>query len=131
MSPTSPNNSDPRSIVRYACLAASLTLVLLWTLYLIRGPLLLIYVSALFATGLAPLVNVIERRSRTLGKRRLPRPAAILVIYATVIGAIVGHRAAVVPPLLGQSAKFWKQLLHYIDMAQQRLAAWGLATHGA
>ena len=131
MSPTSPHNSDPRSVVRYACLAASLTLVLLWTLYLIRGPLLLIYVSALFATGLAPLVNVIERRSRTIGKRRLPRPAAILVIYATVIGAIVGLGSAVIPPLVRQSQEFWKQLPHYMDMAQQRLASWGLIAPGA
>ena len=44
-------------------MAAAVTIVLLWTLYLVRGPLLLIYVSALFATGLAPLVLTIERRS--------------------------------------------------------------------
>ena len=62
MSQTSPQSSDPRSVVRYACLAAAVTIVLLWTLYLVRAPLLLIYVSALFATGLAPLVRVIERQ---------------------------------------------------------------------
>ena len=110
MSQTSPQSSDPRRHIRYACIAAAITLVLLWTLYLVRGPLLLIYVSALFATGLAPLVHVIERRSWAVGKRRLPRPMAILVIYATVIGAIVGLAAAVIPPLVRQSQEFWKQL---------------------
>ena len=122
MSLTSPQSSDPRRHIRYACIAAAITLVLLWTLYLVRGPLLLIYVSALFATGLAPLVHVIERRSWAVGKRRLPRPMAILVIYATVIGGIVGLAAAVIPPLVRQSQEFWKQLPHYMDMAQQRPA---------
>jgi hypothetical protein len=47
---------------------------LLWTLYLVRGPLLLIYVSALFRDGLAPLVHIIERqRICAISKRRLPR----------------------------------------------------------
>ena len=131
MSLTSPQSSDPRRHIRYACIAAAITLVLLWTLYLVRGPLLLIYVSALFATGLAPLVHVIERRSWAVGKRRLPRPMAILVIYATVIGGIVGLAAAVIPPLVRQSQEFWKQLPHYMDMAQQRLAAWGLISPDA
>ena len=131
MSLTSPQSSDPRRHIRYACIAAAITLVLLWTLYLVRGPLLLIYVSALFATGLAPLVHVIERRSWAVGKRRLPRPMAILVIYATVIGGIVGLAAAVIPPLVRQSQEFWKQLPHYMDMAQQRLASWGLISPDA
>jgi predicted PurR-regulated permease PerM len=109
----------------------ALTLVLLWTLYLVRGPLLLIYVSALFATGLAPLVRTIEHRSWAVGKRRLPRGAAILVIYATVIGAIVGLAAAVIPPLVRQSQEFWSHLPQYMDMAQQKLAGWGLISPDA
>ena len=131
MSQTSPQSSDPRRYIRYACIAAATTLVLLWTLYLVRGPLLLIYVSALFATGLAPLVHVIERRSWAVGKRRLPRGAAILVIYATVIGAIVGLAAAVIPPLVRQSQEFWSHLPQYMDMAQQKLAGWGLISPDA
>jgi predicted PurR-regulated permease PerM len=127
MSPTSPPDSDPRSAIRYACVAASITLVLLWTLYLVRGPLLLIFVSALFATGLAPLVRVIERqRIVSISRRRLPRAAAILVIYGTVIGSIVGLGAAVIPPMVRQSQEFWKRLPDYMDQAQQRLTSWGL-----
>jgi predicted PurR-regulated permease PerM len=127
MSQTSPQSSDPRSLIRYACAAVALTAILLWTVYLIRGPLLLIYVSALFATGLAPLVRIIERqRIMAISKRRLPRAAAILVIYGSVIGLIVGIGAAVVPPMVRQSQEFWKQLPEYMDTAQQKLASWGL-----
>ena len=66
MSQSSPPSSDRRSDIRYACVSAAVTIILLWTLYLVRAPLLLIYVSALFATGLAPLVLTIERRTKRL-----------------------------------------------------------------
>ena len=132
MSQTSPQSSDPRSVVRYACVAAAITIVLLWTLYLVRAPLLLIYVSALFATGLAPLVRIIERqRVRAIGRRRVPRGAAILAIYATVLGGLAGLGAAVIPPLVQQSQQFWKALPDYMDQAQQRLTSWGLISPDA
>lgn len=127
MSQTSAPNSNPRSLIRYACVALAITVVLLWTIYLVRGPLLLIYVSGLFATGLAPLVNAIERqRLLKIGKRHLPRPAAILVIYATVIGTVAAIGAAVFPPMIDQSQQFWKELPVYMDQAQAKLASWGV-----
>ena len=132
MSPTSPQSSDPRSLIRYACVALAITLALLWAIYLVRGPLLLIYVSALFATGLTPLVETIERqRIRVITSRRLPRGAAILIIYAAVIGALAALATAVIPPLVGQLEDFWTELPHYMDLAQQKLASWGLITADA
>jgi len=127
MSQSFQQHSDPRSLIRYACVAAAVTLVLVWVLYLVRAPLLLIYVSALFATGLAPLVRIIERqRIKTISRKRLPRAAAILVIYGTVIGLLAGLGAAVIPPLIQQSREFWTRLPTYMDQAEQRLAMWGL-----
>jgi predicted PurR-regulated permease PerM len=132
MSQTSPQSSDPRSLIRYACVAVVITAILLWTLYLVRGPLLLIYVSALFATGLAPLVRVIERqRVVALSRKRLPRAAAILVIYGTVLGFLGGLGAAIVPPMVQQSQEFWKRLPEYMDSAQQRMTQWGLISADA
>jgi len=132
MSPTSPQSSDPRSLVRYACLALAITVALLWAIYLVRGPLLLIYVSGLFATGLTPLVETIERqRIRVITSRRLPRGAAILIIYGALIGAIVALAMAVIPPLVVQLEQFWTELPHYMDLAQQKLASWGLITADA
>lgn len=127
MSQTTPQSSDPRRLIRYACVAVAITAMLLWALYLIRGPLLLIYVSALFATGLAPLVHIIERqRIVAISRKRIPRAAAILVIYGTVIGSLVALGSAVLPPLVRQSQEFWKRLPEYMDLAQARLSQWGL-----
>ena len=126
MSTRSPENSDPRSLIRYACVAAALTIILMWALYLVRTTLLVLYVSALFATGLSPLVRWIERRKVILGKRRLPRAGAILMIYATVIGALVGLGFAIVPPVARQSQEFWKRAPEYLDQAQRQLISWGL-----
>lgn len=132
MSTHSQENSDPRSLIRYGFVCLAVTIALLWALYLVRAPLLLIYVSALFATGLAPLVRIIEKqRILPIGKGRLPRTAAILVIYATVLGTIAGLGAAVIPPMVRQSREFWKQLPEYIDQFQQRLASWGVIAPGA
>lgn len=132
MSPTSQPHSDPRSLIRYAFVCLGVTIVALWALYLIRSPLLVLYVSALFATGLAPLVRMIEQQHvLPIGNKRLPRTAAILVIYASVIGMIVGIAAAVIPPLVRQSREFYANLPTYLDMLQERLVSWGLIAQGA
>ena len=125
MSTTSPEPSEPRSLIRYGLIAFAITIISLWALYQVRSTLLLIYVCALFATGLSPLVRMIERRW-PVGRRRLPRPAAILVIYGTVLGVIAAIGFAVVPPMVRQSQQFWKELPDRIDQFQRRLVAWGL-----
>jgi predicted PurR-regulated permease PerM len=125
MSTSSLEPSDPRSLIRYGFLWLAITIVALWAAYLIRSQLLVIYVCVLFATGLSPLVRWIERR-RTPGKRRLPRPAAILLIYATVIGLLVGIGFAVLPPLIEQSQAFWRDLPDRVGAIQRRLVSWGL-----
>src|SRR5690349_10783294 len=118
MLPSSPPSSNPRSLIRYACVALAVTIVAMWTLYLVRGPLLIIYVSMLFATGMAPLVQKIERqRVRAIRLRRVPRGLAILVIYATVIGVLAAIAAAVIPSMIVQVEEFWQQLPSYMTQA--------------
>jgi predicted PurR-regulated permease PerM len=132
MSMSSPGHSDPRSLIRYACVSLVITIALMWALYLVRSQLLLLYVAGLFATGLAPLVRMIERqRILPIGTKRLPRAVAILVIYAAVLGTIAGIGAAVVPPMVRQSQEFWKALPQLIDQAQARLVSWGLISADA
>ncbi len=123
--------SDPRAIVRYAVLCTAAAVVLMWGLYLVRSQLLVLYVSALFAIGLAPLVRMIERRRLTpIGRRQLPRSAAILLIYGTVIGLLAALAAAVVPPLVAQGQQLWTDLPARLEMLQQKLVEWGVMPAG-
>jgi predicted PurR-regulated permease PerM len=124
---TSPQSSSPRSLIRYGLVAFAITLIALWTLYLVRGPVLLLYVCALFAAGLTPLVRWIERQKfLTIGKRRMPKPLAVLIIYAAVIGTITGVGFAVIPQMVEQSQQFVKELPELIDRGQQQLTRWGV-----
>src|SRR5512138_1946617 len=63
----------------------------MWALFLSRQALLLIYLSALLAVGLAPIVRLLERRGVGWRPRPLPRAAAVGIVYAlgTAVGAAV------------------------------------------
>ncbi|MGE3489930.1 MAG: AI-2E family transporter [Vicinamibacterales bacterium] len=120
-----------RAVVRYAVACTAIAIVLMWALYLIRAQVLLFYVSALFATGLAPLVRLIERRRiRLAGKRQIPRAAAILAIYGTVLALLAALGAAVVPPLVDQGRQLWNDLPARFDLLQQKLVEWGVMPDG-
>jgi predicted PurR-regulated permease PerM len=81
--------------------------------------------------GLSPLVRWIERRRPgALGRKRLPRPLAILVIYGALIGTLTGIGFAIFPPLVQQSQQLFKEFPHLIDRGQERLASWGLISDG-
>jgi predicted PurR-regulated permease PerM len=108
------NDDDPRALIRYALVGLALTVAVTWGLFLVRGALLLIYVATLIAIGLAPIVTAIQRR-RHGRRQRLPRWAAILLIYLAVIGALVGVGILVVPPLVEQARALWMafpEILH-------------------
>jgi predicted PurR-regulated permease PerM len=114
-----------RRLIVFGVVVTAATGLLLWTLYLIRSTLLLVYVSALFAIGIAPLVQLIEQQRLLALTRRLPRPLAILLIYTAVLGLIAGVGMAVVPPLIQQGQDLWQMLPQRIDAAQ----AWLVKLH--
>src|SRR5688572_12760936 len=107
--------------------AFSVTLMLLWALYLVRDALLLIYVASLIAIGFSPIVSRIERR-RLAGRHRLPRWAAILIVYVTLIGSLVAIGMAVMPPLVTQARELWSDVPVLIQRGQQWLIERGLLT---
>ncbi len=122
---------DSRALVRYGVVFTAITVVAMWALYLVRSELLVLYVSALFATGLAPLVRVIERKRILLaGRRRIPRSAAILVIYGTVLGLLAALAAVVVPPLVAQAQQLWTDLPTRLELLQLKLVEWGVVPTG-
>jgi predicted PurR-regulated permease PerM len=120
-----PAYSDPRALIRYALAGIAVTVAIMWALYLVRGALLLIYVSVLVAVGLSPLAGAIERY-RLPGSRRLPRWAAILIIYVCFVGALVGVGVLVVPPLVMQARELWSKMPEMLQRAQQWLIERGL-----
>lgn len=117
---------DPRGVVRYALAATVLTIVLVWTLYLAREVLLLIYVAAVVAIGLSPLVSALERREDAITRHRVPRWLAILTIYLLVLAVLVGLGMLVVPPLAEQMRDLWQAIPDLAHRAQQWLIDHGL-----
>jgi predicted PurR-regulated permease PerM len=90
-------------LIRYALASAAVTVAFVWLLYLVRDTLLLIYVSAVIAIGLSPLVGRIERQ--TIVRRvRLPRWAAILSVYVVLLTFVVLFGMLMVPPLAAQAS---------------------------
>jgi predicted PurR-regulated permease PerM len=118
-------HDNPRALIRYALVGLALTVALTWALYLVRNALLLIYISALVSIGLAPLVVVIERRPVYRG-RRLPRWAAILLIYVGFLAILVGLGVLVIPPLVDQARALWSALPGMLQRGQQWLIDRGI-----
>ena len=120
------NGDDPRAIVRYVLVGAAFTVVLMWMLYHVRGALLLIYVAAVIAIGLSPLVSAIERREDALTRHRVPRWLAILAIYLLVLGILVAIGMLVMPPLAQQMRELWTAIPDLLHRGQQWLIDRGL-----
>ena len=112
----------PRALIRYALAAAAFTVALAWTLYVVRSTLLLIYVAALIAVGLSPLVNAIERPRRI----RPPRWAAILTVYLVFLTIVITIGILIVPPVVSQASDLWTAAPDLLHRAQQWLIQRGL-----
>ena len=123
------DSDNPRALIRYALAGLALTVVLMWALYRVRGVLLLIYVAALVAIGLAPVVASVERlRLRRRRRLRLPRWAAILAIYLALIGSVIVVAMLVLPPLIAQARAFWDDAPRLLRQGQQWLLDRGILT---
>ena len=119
------HSNSPRALIRYALVGLAVTAAIAWSLFLVRSALLLIYMSVLVAVGLAPLAAVIERHG-IAGSRRLPRWAAILIIYLCFIGVLVGVGLLVIPPLTEQARALYSAMPDMLHRAQQWLIERGL-----
>jgi predicted PurR-regulated permease PerM len=104
---------------------AGLLVALLWAA---RDALMIIYVSALIAMGMSPLVKLIERPPKA-GTRRVPRWLAILAIYLVVVSAFVFLGLLVIPPLVAQASTLWEKLPGEFNRFQQFLISHGLMVH--
>ena len=85
----------------------------------IRGVLLLIYVSAMFAVVLSPAIELIRRVH--IGKRRLGRGTAILILILVGIGMVAGIGLLMLPPIFRDLHAFALDLPHRTASVMARL----------
>lgn len=123
---TSDKDRGTRRLIVYAVIVAIVALIVTWLLYVVRNTLITVYISALLAMGISPLVRLIERQNVVRIGQRIPRWVAILLIYAGIIGALVGIGMAVVPPLIDQAEQLWRSLPEWFEQAQDFLLRIGL-----
>ncbi len=117
---------DPRRLIIFGVGAAIGGLLLSWLIYTVRGTLITIYISGIFAMGISPLVRMIERQRVIPIGPRLPRWFAILVVFAAVSGSIVVIGMILVPPLVVQAQELWETLPERIQQAQDALVRFGI-----
>ncbi len=89
-------------------LVACGVLAALYLLYLIREVIGLLLIAIFFALAIAPAVN-------WLNDRKVPRWAAILLVYLSIAGGIFGVGLLVVPPIVNGVNNLSDDLPGYID----------------
>ncbi|CAN5513426.1 AI-2E family transporter [soil metagenome] len=85
-----------------------IVLVVFYLVIEVRIVVLLLLFSVLFAT-------LIERPVIRLESRGLPRAAAILVVYLTILVAVTGVFLLVVPPITAEAMRFWDEVPVLLD----------------
>jgi predicted PurR-regulated permease PerM len=95
-------------LVAKIVLVACAVLAGLYVLYLIRTVVGLVLIAIFFALAIAPAVN-------WLNHRKVPRWAAILLVYLGIGGGIVGVGLVVVPPIVNGVNNLSHDLPGYID----------------
>jgi predicted PurR-regulated permease PerM len=112
-----------------AVAVAALGVVVVWTMYLARDVLLLIYVSVLLAIGFGPIVHAIEHQQVVPVGKRVPRWLAILAVYVLIVGTVITVGFLVIPPLVTQARALGTALPGLIDRGQTLLMRYGLLDH--
>jgi predicted PurR-regulated permease PerM len=123
---THPDDRRQHRLVVKAITLFFVGVVLLWGLYLVRTVVLLLYVAGLLAIGFSPIVRRLERRRLVGPRRRLPRWAAILVLYLGLMTGVALALLILLPPLVTQIRALWENLPELAQRGQQLLVAWGV-----
>ena len=91
-SPMDVSQVSARAVAKVVLVAAGV-LAALYFSYLIRTVIGLVLIAAFFAIAIAPAVNWLDNR-------KIPRWAAILLVYLAIAGGIFGIGLLIVPPLV-------------------------------
>ena len=96
-----------RAVAKIVLVAAGVVAAL-YLAYLIRTVIGLFLIAAFFAVAIAPAVNWLDRR-------RVPRWAAILLVYLGIAASIFGIGLLIVPPLVTGVENLSSDLPGYVD----------------
>jgi predicted PurR-regulated permease PerM len=97
-----------RAVLRIIAIVLSVTL-LLWLLWLSRSIVVWVGIAALLACAINPLVGLLQ------GRGRMPRWAAILVVYVIGLGVATGVAFTFVPPLITAAQNLAEDVPGYVD----------------
>ena len=116
--------AEARALIRYTIVMIVLAGIVLWSAYIVRSVLMLVYVSMILAIGFSPIVRILERQ-RLGFARRVPRWLAILTLYVAILGTIALVIVLVFPPLVQQATALWDKLPEMFDRTQEFLISKG------
>lgn len=105
-------------VVVHITVTAVATLVLLYGVYLVREILVLVFVAAFLAIGLDPMVRFLQRG-------RLPRGAAVAIVFVGALLLMAGFLAAVIPPLVRQTVRLAQQIPDFADRLSKQSGWFG------
>lgn len=101
-----------RAIVRTALVLVALA-AFLWLAWISRGVLTWVAIGAFLATAIDPIVGLFQRRMR------LPRSAAIALVYLLGLGAGTGAALLFVPPLIEAGQQLADEVPAYVEQLQE------------
>lgn len=73
-------------------------LAILWSLFLIKEVIILLFVAIIFMSALSPIVNTLQTRLR------FPRALSIVLVYVVIVSVIGGLVSLMVTPLINQTS---------------------------
>ena len=119
--------SEYKPLIVWTLAVTALAVAVVWAAYLVRGVLLLLYISGLLAICLSPIVRIIDRQKLLpIGTRRFPRWLAILILYVAILGSFGAVLSLVFPPLIDQAQQLWAALPEMFERGQDFLISKGI-----
>lgn len=109
-----------RLIVR-TILFALLVAALAWFAWTVRSILILLIVAIILATGLIPVLDAITGTNPPRSRLRLPRPAALLIVYLGLFLILDLIIAGIIPPLVGEVNELATNAPRYLESARQSI----------
>src|SRR5436305_3603109 len=113
--PRDPQHRDELGVFArkvFVVVGVGLLLALLWAA---RGVLLLIFIAAVLAAGIAPAVHRVRVVGRHLLHRNIARGAAVLIVYLPFVVLMLLLLVVIVPRVITETRSLGAQLPALID----------------